>query len=130
MNRLALTILTLFVAAGAAFGGIGLIVEADLGLDPGLLDGTPFSSYVVPGYILMIAVGGSNLVAGTLLILRHEQASSFAFLAGAILTVWIAVQMAMVGFVSLLQPLFFMFGLITMALAYRVWLETENRQLV
>jgi protein involved in polysaccharide export with SLBB domain len=72
----------------------------------------------------------TSIAAGTLLILRHEQASSFAFLAGAILTVWIAVQVAMLGFVSLLQPLFFMFGFITMALAYRVWLETENRQLV
>ncbi len=124
MNRLALIILTLFVAAGAILGGIGLIVEADLGMDPALLDGTPFASFVVPGYILLLAVGGSNLIAGILLLVDHEQASSFAFLAGSILTIWIAVQVVMIGMVSLLQPAYFTFGLMTMGFAYRYWLET------
>ena len=124
MNRLALIILTLFVAAGAIAGGIGLIVEADLGMDPALLDGTPFASFVVPGYILLLAVGGSNLIAGILLLIDHEQASSFAFLAGSVLTIWIAVQVVMIGMVSLLQPAYFTFGLMTMGFAYRYWLET------
>lgn len=124
MNRIALIILTWFVALGAVAGGTGLIVQADLGLDASLLDGTPFASFVVPGYILLLVVGGSNIVAGTLLLIEHEQASSFAFLAGAILTVWIAVQVVMIGMVSILQPAMFTFGLMTMAFAYRFWLET------
>lgn len=124
MNRIALILLTLFVGAGAVFGGLGLILEADLGMDPGLLDGTPFSSYVVPGYILLIAVGGSNLLAGILLLIDQEQASSFAFLAGSALTVWIAVQVVMIGMISFLQPALFAFGLMTMGFAYRYWLET------
>jgi hypothetical protein len=130
MNRLALILLTLFVGAGAMFGGIGLIVEADLGMDPALLDGTPFSTFIVPGWILLIGVGGSNLVAGILLLIHHEQASSFAFLAGAVLTVWIAVQVVMIGMVSILQPVFFTFGLMTMAFAYRYWLETAAYELM
>jgi hypothetical protein len=125
MNRMATLLLTLFVAAGAVAGGLSLIMGSDLGMDPGLLDGTPFDSYVVPGYILLIAVGGSSLVAAVLLLIRHEQAFSFAFLAGAILTAWIAVQMAMIGFVSLLQPIFFAIGLMIMGFAYRLWLEVE-----
>jgi hypothetical protein len=129
MNRIALLILTLFVGAGAVFGGISLIVEADLGMDPALLDGTPFSSFVVPGYILLIAVGGTNLVAGILLLLDHEQASSFAFLAGAVLTVWITVQVVMIGMVSILQPAYFTFGLMTMAFAYRYWLEITTLEI-
>lgn len=124
MNRIALIVLTWFVAIGAVAGGIGLIVEADLGMDVSLLDGTPFTSFVVPGYILLLVVGGSNAVAGTLLLMEHEQGSSFAFLAGAILTVWIAVQVVMIGMVSILQPAYFTFGLMTMAFAYRYWLET------
>jgi hypothetical protein len=123
MNWAATAILTLFVGIGAVAGGLGLILEADLGIDPALLDGTPFDSYVVPGYILLIVVGGSNLLAGTLLLIRHEQAFSFAFLAGAILTVWIAVQVVMIGMISILQPIFFTFGLMTMGFAYRLWLE-------
>ena len=130
MNRIALLILTWFVGLGAIAGGIGLIVEADLGLDVALLDGTPFSSYVVPGYILLLAVGGTNVVAGTLLLIEHEQASSFAFLAGAVLTVWIAVQVVMLGMVSILQPAMFAFGLMTMGFAYRYWLETTPDDLL
>jgi hypothetical protein len=125
MNRIALMILSFFVAASAAFGGVGLILEADLGMDPALLDGTPFSSFVLPGYILLIAVGGSNLIAGILLLINHDQAPSFAFLSGSVLTVWIAVQVVMIGMVSFLQPAFFAFGLMTMGFAYRYWLEVE-----
>jgi hypothetical protein len=125
MNRIALILLTLFVTAGAAFGGISLVAGADLGMDAALLEGTPFASYVVPGYILLIAVGGANLIAGILLLIEHEQAPSFAFLAGAVLTVWIAVQVAMIGMMSFLQPAMFAFGLMTMGFAYRYWLETN-----
>lgn len=124
MNRLAVIILALFVGVGAVFDGVALITEADLGMDPALLDGTPFDSYVVPGYILLVAVGGSNLLAAVLALLRHEQSAQMAFLAGAILTVWISVQVVMIGMVSILQPLYFGLGLITMAFAYRYWLES------
>lgn len=126
MNRTAVMILTLFVGVGAVFGGVGLISEADLGMDPAWLDGTPFDSYVIPGYLLLIVVGGSNLLAGALTWLQHERSVPFAFLAGGILTGWIAVQLAMIGFTSVLQPLYFVLGLMTMAFAYRYWLETAE----
>ncbi len=126
MNRIALLLLTIFVAVSAFLGGIALIIEADLGLSASLLNGTPFASFVVPGYILLIAVGGSNAIAAILLALHHEEASSFAFLAGAVLTVWIAVQVVMIGMMSFLQPAMFTFGLMTMGFAYRYWLEHHN----
>jgi hypothetical protein len=37
------------------------------GMDESLLAGSPFASYVVPGIILAVAVGGSLLAAVTLL---------------------------------------------------------------
>lgn len=126
MNRTAVMILTLFVGVGAVFGGLGLISEADLGMDPAWLDGTPFDSYVIPGYLLLIVVGGSNLLAGVLVWMQHERSAPFAFLAGTILTGWIVVQLAMIGFTSVLQPLYFVLGLMTMAFAYRYWLETAE----
>jgi hypothetical protein len=123
MTRIALIVLTLFVAVGAGFGGMALILEADLGLDPAWLDGTPFSSYVIPGFILLFVVGGSNLAAGLMLLFRHEQALLANFAAGAILMVWISVQIAMIGLTSPLQPLYFFFGILTIALAWRLWEE-------
>jgi hypothetical protein len=126
MNRIALLLLTIFVALSAAFGGIALIIEADLGLSTSLLSGTPFASFVVPGYILLIGVGGSSTLAAVLLMIDHPQASSFAFLAGAVLTVWIAVQVVMIGMISILQPAMFTLGLMTMGFAYRHWLATMS----
>jgi hypothetical protein len=122
MNRIALLALTIFVALSSVFGGIALIAGV-IEMDLSLLRGTPFATYVVPGWILLIAVGGSNLVAAILLAIHHVQASSFAFLAGSVLTVWIAVQVGMIGMISFLQPAMFAFGLMTMGFAYRYWLE-------
>ncbi len=127
MNRIALIVLSIFIGVGAVAGGVGLIAEAGLGMDTAWLEGTPFSSYVVPGYILLIVVGGSNLLAATLLLINHEKASTFAFLAGAILTVWIVAQVAMIGLVHLLQPIYFVFGLMLMGFAYRYWVEINTR---
>jgi hypothetical protein len=126
MNRIALSALTLFVAGGALFGGWALITGADLGMDANLLDGTPFSSFVIPGYILAFVVGGTNLIAAVLLLMRLPISVPVAMIAGAILTGWIAIQVAMIGYATILQPIFFAVGIIIMTIARRLWLETVN----
>lgn len=81
------------VALTAIAGGIGLTS----GLDPfpaEWLVGTPFSTYVVPGLLLAGVVGGSALAASWLLVRRHPDAWLASIVAGAVLTGWIAVEMA------------------------------------
>jgi hypothetical protein len=82
-----------FVALTATGGGVALAT----GVDPfplAWLEGTPFGSYLVPGLILAIAVGGSATLASVLLARRHPDAWLAAALAGAALTGWIAIEIA------------------------------------
>ena len=54
------------------------------------LTGTPFSSYLIPGLILSVAVGGSAAAAAVLIITTPEVGAWVSVLAGVILTGQIA----------------------------------------
>ncbi len=58
-----LSIMHLFIGVGAIIGGLAGIVEPGepLGLPAYLLDGSIFSSYLVPGIILFIFIGLGNV---------------------------------------------------------------------
>jgi hypothetical protein len=52
-------------ALGAIAGGIGLVEEPveNIGMPLSMLEGSPFSDYLVPGLILLVVVGLPPLVA-------------------------------------------------------------------
>jgi hypothetical protein len=52
--------------------------------------GTPFSSYLIPGLILAVAVGGSAAVATVEALRRSDVGALTSMLAGAILLGWLA----------------------------------------
>lgn len=60
-----------------------------------LLQYTPFSTFVVPGVLLAVVVGGANLAAAYLAWTRSHAAIDAALLAGGALTVWILAEAAM-----------------------------------
>jgi len=113
----------LFLAVGAIPVGIGLIVRPDgsmVGLPLGLLAGTPFKNFRIPGLLLATVVGGSTLASALLVALGARHASQVALLGGAVVVGWIAVQVALIGFVSALQPVVGALGLGMIALARRI----------
>jgi hypothetical protein len=63
--RIGLMALDLFMAIQGLGGGLGLLLGF-IGAPQELLDGTPFASFVEPGVILLLAVGGGSLLAGVL----------------------------------------------------------------
>ncbi|GIW03716.1 MAG: hypothetical protein KatS3mg059_0336 [Thermomicrobiales bacterium] len=109
----------------ASAGGIGLMING-LGMPRDQLEGTPFESYVIPGLILAAAVGGSMAVAAWTAWRPHPHAALASLGAGAILVTWIAVQVAMLGYLSWLQPVMFLAGLTVMAAAWR-WRVASRR---
>lgn len=100
----------LFMALGAWLGPDALGLPAEASLPPALLEGTPFSSYLVPGLLLAAIVGGTHLWAFLLLFRRTRWAEFFAAVAGFAILIWIFVQMVFVPF-SFLQALYFTAGL-------------------
>jgi hypothetical protein len=96
--RRALCILELFVALTAIAGGLALVTGLEAQRFPiAMLRGTPFHSYVIPGLLLAVVVGGSASVATAISLRRPSMAGPASVVAGIVLMGWI------VGEVVLLQ---------------------------
>lgn len=83
-----LFVASVFVALTAIGGGITLAIGMDK-FPPGWLFGTPFSSYLIPGLILAVVVGGSAAVATVATLRRSDIGALTSMLAGAILLGWL-----------------------------------------
>ena len=111
--------LQLLIAVNAIGGGVyGLTGAPDVPRE--WLAGSPFSSYLIPSLVLIVAVGGVHLVAAVRVWQRHPHARALSIGAGAILGGWIVVQVAIIGYVSWLQPAMGAAALVESALARRV----------
>ncbi len=116
LARHTLVTLLALVAINALGGGVyGIAGAEDVSTE--WLSGTPFRDYLVPSLILFVVVGGSSLVAAIAVFLRHRSARPAAFGAGTVLLVWMAVQLALIGYVSWLQPTFVAVAFLVLILA-------------
>jgi hypothetical protein len=105
------------IALTSVLGGAALIVGATVGenvfvqgLSADYLVGSPFTSYLVPGIVLAVVVGGIHLAAFVML-KRRTRGSVFASaVAGFGLLIWIFVQMVGLPF-TVLQAVYFAAGL-------------------
>jgi hypothetical protein len=121
-TRSTLLVVEAFVAVTAFAGGLALMLGA---LIPDLswvitppteyLEGSPFSSYLVPGLVLALVLGGLNVIAFVLLLQRRPSALFAAATAGYAALIWIFVQMMVIPF-SVLQAVYFMAGAVELGL--------------
>jgi len=114
--RWTLIALTLFVAANALYGGIGL-VGSGLGMPLSWLEGTWFDSWVIPGILLLAIVALPMLAAAWAMWRRWPRASEVTIGAGALLAGWIVGQMSMVRY-FFLQPVLLLLGVAIAGLAF------------
>jgi len=120
--RWPLLAVALFLAAGAIPAGVAFAVRPDgslVAMPLAVLAGTPFPDFRFPGLVLALAVGGSTLAAAVLLALGSRRAAEVAMVAGAVTLGWIGIQLALIGYVSPLQPLVAVLGLALVGLAWR-----------
>jgi hypothetical protein len=108
------------VMAMNAMAGAWYAVGGAPGVPIEWLDGTPFGDYVVPGLILGGAVGGSHVSAAVALWRGHPAAERISYGAGVVLLTWILIQLAMIGYVSPLQPIVLGWALATLVLTTRL----------
>lgn len=115
MIRYILAALLALVALNAFAGGYYGMAGAE-GVSTEWLRGTPFQDYFVPSLILFVAVGGSSLAAAIAVLRRSRLARWAAFGAAGVLFVWLVVQIAMIGYVSWMQPTFVAVALLLLLL--------------
>ncbi|PRA80459.1 hypothetical protein CQ045_11460 [Microbacterium sp. MYb66] len=96
---------------------VGLTVGGGMGLPAEWLEGTVFESYVWPGIILGIVVGGVQALALGAQFGRFAVAWGMHAAAGLTMMIWIFVEIAMMLVWSPLHGIFFATGLIQTVLA-------------
>ncbi len=93
--------LELFLGSGALCGGLALMAGPNgeiLPLPVPALAGSPFHDYFAPGAILFAILGVGSVGAAALALRRNPIAPFLAFAAGGALLIWLAVEIAIVGY--------------------------------
>jgi len=115
--RIALLVVAWFNLASALVGMVGLTLGGGMGIPLRWLEGTVFSSYVVPGVILGVVVGGTQALALIAQYARYRIAWGLHAAAGLTMTIWIFVEIAIMLVWSPLQGVYFVSGAVQLVLA-------------
>jgi hypothetical protein len=111
--RALLVALCLFAGLTAIWGGVELVWYRDgsfMRLPLSLLEHSPFRDFLVPGLLLAGVVGGINTLAGVLLLLRHPRANAEAMVSGALLAMWIVIEVLIIRHVHWLHAVYLALG--------------------
>ena len=114
--RTVLIALEVAIGFAAVAGGVYALLGA-AGVPRAWLAGSPFSSYRLPGVVLLVIVGGTSLTAARLLLGDYSTARLLSFLAGVVLLAWAAAQMMYLSRRHWSQPLSALLGFAVAILA-------------
>lgn len=116
--RMALVVLELIVAVNA-FGGAIYALSGAPTVPVEWLSGTPFRDYTVPG-LFLLAGGLGMVLAAVAQMAGWNAAARWSEIVGALLMLWIVVQVAIIGYVSWMQPVSFVAGAVILGLALMI----------
>jgi peptidoglycan/LPS O-acetylase OafA/YrhL len=116
-----------FGALNAFAGGYYGLSGAE-GVPKEWLMGSPFRDYFVPALVLLVVVGGAFLLAAVAVFARWRNSRRIALAAGVIVLCWLAIQLAIIGFVSWMQPATAVSGVLVLALAGRLRPDGPRQQ--
>jgi hypothetical protein len=122
-----LGILQVFISLGAIAGGLVLIISPDgsiMHLPAGLLKGTPFPNFLIPGLILFTINGLGHLMAGILCFMKSKFAGWSGIFFGFGLMIWIFIQVSLIGGGDPLQYTYFFLGLFETILG--IWIILDR----
>jgi hypothetical protein len=115
--RIALLLVAWFNLVSALAGMLGLTIGGGMGIPLEWIEGSVFTSYVWPGVILGVVVGGVQLLAILAQYGRYRLAWGLQAAAGLTMMIWIFVEIAIMLVWSPLHGLYFVTGLVQTVLA-------------
>jgi hypothetical protein len=127
----ALVVVSLFHAASAVGGGIGMVVADGLSMPKSLLADSPFSTYLLPGLILAVVVGGTQTMASVRLLRHDRSAFLWSAVAGFGMVIWIIAEIGFLHVLSWSQMIYVVSGLLQLVLVFSLlgivgWLPRES----
>lgn len=118
-----LDILLFFVAVTALASGIIIILYPDgsmMQMSTDLLKTSPFKTFLVPGIVLTVLVGGSSALAFVLNVRKYVRRYEWAIVAGLMTCGWVLVQMILINTLFWLQFVYLGIGIALMLIAYQL----------
>jgi hypothetical protein len=116
-----LGVLQVFIGLGAVGGGLGLVLEprgTNLGIPLELLKNSPFSTYLVPGIVLLTINGLGSLVGAAASFTRYRYAGETAMALGVFLVAWIIIQVYWIAGLHWLHALYLGLGALEFVLGW------------
>jgi hypothetical protein len=127
LSNIIATAIHLFTGVGALAGGSACLVDPfnPLGAPASMLEGSPFSSFLIPGLVLFILFGFGNLIQ--LLFIRKNvwwKSLGEGVLGGGMI-LWIGIQVAIIDSIVFLHIAFLVIGIIQAVIALR-WAKKDK----
>lgn len=116
-----LGILQVLIGLGAVGGGMGLVLEpsgSNLGMPLSMLKNTPFSTFLVPGIVLLVVNGFGSLIGAAVTFKRYRRAAEIALGLGLFLVAWILIQVYWFSGFHWLHVLYLSLGLLELILGF------------
>ena len=118
-----LFILLSFLGVTATLSGLLMLSNPDgeiMKLSVSLLKETPFTDFRIPGILLTVLVGGTNLLAIFYNMQRHPNRYNWAIAGGTVIIGWIIAQMILIRTLHWLHFLYLVLGLLIILIAYQL----------
>ncbi len=113
-KRIILGILQSFVALGAIPAGLSMIITPDgsnIGMSISILNNSPFNDFFIPGIVLFSVNGLLNIIGAVFTFSRYRYYQPVGLLLGSFLTIWIFIQIYLIGLIHFLQPAYIAIGI-------------------
>ncbi len=126
-----LMILMLFQGLSGIAGGIGILLDPTgkfMQIPLEWLQGSPFSTYVIPGIVLFAVLGLFPLAVFFGLLKQRRLAWYAALLIGIALMIWLAVEIMVIGYQPQ-PPLQVIYGLVGIGILTTVLLPSVTKKL-
>lgn len=118
-----------FVAITTLFAGIILMSVPDgsmLRLPISILHTTVFKDFRLPGFLLFLFVGGTNLFAAFYLLINSNKKFNWTLIAGTVTILWVIIQWMLIENTMLTDLIYFLTGAFVVLLS----LQLKGRSLV
>ena len=121
-----------FIGLGAVAGGLLLVCDPSgesLGMPLEVLEETPFTTFLVPGIVLLAVNGLGSFSGAVASFVRHRQAGTAAIALGVFLIAWILAQVYWFAGFHWLHWLYLGLGILELALGWAVRRVLSDNQL-
>lgn len=110
---------------------IGIVIEAStsgfLIKNLSFISNFSFPFFFIPDHFLLSFYGIGNFIGAFFSFMRFNFTGKLGVFLGIILILWVAIQIAMIGLVSFMQPILIVIGVIEIILGYTIYRKLKKQ---